>query len=115
MHNASGEDGEVFLPQKFGDLDHDLCLHWGLYRSDSSRWVVLDAGSVPDGTTFVTVNKQEFMKTPLQQGPAGFHTLDLAFVSSQAPLFLTFVLNIPNDLWVRTHLGKNFCVPVGFC
>jgi len=72
MHNVSGEDGEVFLPQTFGDLDHDLCLHWGLYRSDYSRWVVPDAWSVPDGTTFVTINKQEFMKTPLQQGPAGF-------------------------------------------
>lgn len=105
---------EVYLPRRFGDLDHDLCLHWGLYWSDSSKWVVPDAGSVPDGTTSVTINKQEFMKTPFQQGPTVSRTLDLAFDSSQAPLFLTFVLNSPNDLWVRTHLGKHFVVPVGF-
>lgn len=105
---------EVFLPRRFGDLDRDLCLHWGLYMSNSSRLIVLDAASVPNGTTSVTVNKQKFMKTPFQQDPTGSHTLDLAFDSSQAPLFLTFVLKSSNDLWVRTHLGKNFCLPVGF-
>eukprot|EP01018_Ginkgo_biloba_P007913 Gb_23290 [translate_table: standard] len=102
------------LPQGFSNFEHDLRLHWGLFRSNSSHWVILDSESAPEGTTFVTGNEQDFMQTPFEQGSVGSHTLDLTFDSNRGPFFIAFVLYGPTDFWIRTHLGKNFCVPVGF-
>ncbi|KAH9320558.1 hypothetical protein KI387_015197, partial [Taxus chinensis] len=101
------------LPPRFGDLAHGLRLHWGLFRSDSSQWVVLDSEITPEDTIFGTENKQDFMQTPFQLGPAGCLALELAFHLGQAPLFVTFVLNSQDGIKIRNHLGKNFCVPVG--
>ncbi|XP_057821330.2 isoamylase 2, chloroplastic isoform X2 [Cryptomeria japonica] len=101
------------LPTRFGDLEHGLRLHWGLFRSDSLQWVVLDSASTLEGTTSGTENNKDFMETPFQLGPAGCYALELAFHSSQAPLFVTFVLNTRDGIWIRNHLGKNFCVPLG--
>lgn len=102
------------LPRRFGDLEHGLRLHWGLFRSDSSQWVVLDSASTPEGTTFGTENNRDLMETPFRLGSPGFYALELAFHSSQAPLFVTFVLNVPDGTLIRNHLGKNFSVPLGF-
>lgn len=49
-------------------------------------------------------SNRDFMETPFRLGSPGFYALDLAFHSSQAPLFVTFVLNIPDGIWIRYNV-----------
>lgn len=74
-----------------------LVLCWGLYRDDSS--------SVDDG--------KGMNVSPFVVNSVGKFSVELEFDVEQVPLYLSFLLRF-SGLEIRTHLKRNFCVPVGF-
>ncbi|KAL3693914.1 hypothetical protein R1sor_007565 [Riccia sorocarpa] len=98
----------------FGD---SLLLHWGLFRSNSTDWVLLDPEDAPPGTKY-TKAKNEAMRTPLSSDSTGLQRLELDFDASKAPFYVAFVLFRPAqgdvpEKWIRSAHGGNFCIPVG--
>ncbi|KAL2634299.1 hypothetical protein R1flu_005778 [Riccia fluitans] len=94
-----------------------LLLHWGLFRSNSIDWVLLDPEDVPPGTKY-TKAKNEAMRTPLSSDSSGLQSLKLEFDASKAPFYVAFVLFRPAqgdvpEKWIRSAHGGNFCIPVG--
>ncbi|CAI8614162.1 unnamed protein product [Vicia faba] len=72
-----------------------LC--WGVYSHDSST---VDSGK--------GMNVIPFVKNSL-----GKFSVELEFGVGQVPFYLSFLLRL-SGLEIRTHLKRNFCVPVGF-
>ncbi|CAK9268960.1 unnamed protein product [Sphagnum jensenii] len=101
------------------NCDVPLKLHWGLFRSDSTDWVLLEPEEVPSGTTYIN-GSTEAMQTPFVIGPhGGVQTLSLTFDAKMAPFIINFVLLNPassshrEESWIRGNQGNDFCVPVG--
>ncbi|CAL5193625.1 unnamed protein product [Lathyrus oleraceus] len=81
----SNVEGETFV----------LC--WGVYSDDSSS---LGSG-------------KGMNVSPLVKNSLGKFSVELEFDVEQVPLYLSFLLRL-SGLEIRTHLKRNFCVPVGF-
>ncbi|OAE34796.1 hypothetical protein AXG93_2528s1620 [Marchantia polymorpha subsp. ruderalis] len=94
-----------------------VLLHWGLFRSSSTDWVLLDPKDAPPGTKY-TKGKTEAMRTPMECDSRGIRTLELDFDASKTPFYVAFVLFRPAQnggeaTWIRSAHGENFCIPVG--
>lgn len=76
-----------------------LVLDWGTYRSDSSQL------RGPEGAGTV--------KIPLMTNSSGEHATELEFHSSQTPFYLSFVVLDSAGSEIKSHMGANFCVPIG--
>ncbi|CAN6449875.1 unnamed protein product [Victoria cruziana] len=102
-----------------GTGDHELFLNWGMFRSDSSSWVVPERQSLPPGAICVKLESgQDSVQMPFERKNSYLFALSLSFKLETAPFYLSFVLQSqPNasskGSWIRNHLRKNFCVPVG--
>ncbi|XP_004493650.1 isoamylase 2, chloroplastic [Cicer arietinum] len=74
-----------------------LVLCWGVYRDDS-----------------LSVNVGKGMNvSPFVQNSLGKFSVELEFDVEQVPFYLSFLLRY-SGLEIRTHMKRNFCVPVGF-
>ncbi|XP_024515414.1 isoamylase 2, chloroplastic isoform X1 [Selaginella moellendorffii] len=107
---------EANLPDIFPGESHIL-LHWGLFRSDSTDWVLLEPNDAPASTKFLG-GKNEAMQTPMQQLASCVQTLQLELPLNMAPFYVSFVLCKPackdsKDMWIKSNSGSNFCVPLG--
>ncbi|CAM6129525.1 unnamed protein product [Calypogeia fissa] len=80
----------VDLPETPGSF----VLHWGLFRSNSRDWVLLDPDSAPPDTKYV-MGKTEAMRTPLQPFSSRQQMLKLEFNAEKAPFYVHFVLYQP--------------------
>ncbi|CAM6098217.1 unnamed protein product [Calypogeia fissa] len=103
----------VDLPETPGSF----VLHWGLFRSNSRDWVLLDPDSAPPDTKYI-MGKTEAMRTPLQAFSSRQQMLKLEFNAEKAPFYVHFVLYKPavanmSPTWIRNSIGGNFCIPVG--
>ncbi|XP_061341364.1 isoamylase 2, chloroplastic [Gastrolobium bilobum] len=78
-----------------------LVLCWGVYRADSSCFLHL-------GSSVMNLS-------PLVQISADKFAVELEFDAKQVPLYLSFFLRDggSNGLEIRSHMKRNFCVPVG--
>ncbi|GMH28993.1 hypothetical protein Nepgr_030836 [Nepenthes gracilis] len=90
-----------------------LVLSWGIYRSDSASFIPLDFQS-----SSPKANEAVF-EAPFMLNSFGSYGLEMEFESYLAPFYLSFLLKQPftddstgSDM--KSHRGKNFCVPVGF-
>lgn len=85
---------------EFGEGEGTPVLCWGVYRADSSS---VDAGTGMNVTPLVKISQGKF-------------TVELEFDAEQVPMYLSFLLRSSFDsgLEIRSHLKRNFCVPVGF-
>ncbi|KAG0562914.1 hypothetical protein KC19_9G182500 [Ceratodon purpureus] len=121
--SKSGEDSflvdiQVDTGDMFLQSAEPLKLHWGLFRSDSTEWVLLEPDEAPGGTVIMD-GVVEAMQTPFVLGSHGFQSLSLSLDASMAPFFVNFVLLKPStegqeeDIWIRGNQGTNFCIPVG--
>ncbi|KAJ0979635.1 hypothetical protein J5N97_015109 [Dioscorea zingiberensis] len=99
--------------------DHKLALCWGIFRSDSSCFLLPDLESLaPETSQLADESQLGSFKTPFVQNSSGIYTVNLEFDCAQVPFYLTFALLSPSvaaacDLEIRTHRKTNFCVPVG--
>ncbi|KAJ7541638.1 hypothetical protein O6H91_10G068100 [Diphasiastrum complanatum] len=108
---------KVSLLDKSSTSEHHMFLHWGLFRSDSSDWVLLEAEAVPAGTSFAN-GKNEAMQTPMQLELDGVQKLRIELNADSAPFFISFVLFKPSGSkdrqeWIRSSTHTNFSIPVG--
>lgn len=87
--------------------DSRLVLVWGVYRSDSTCFMSVDCQDSAPGADSRTI------ETPLVQVSPARYVLELEFEEEQTPLYLSFLLN-SGGTNIRSHLKRNFCVPVGF-
>ncbi|GAB2293146.1 hypothetical protein Dimus_027355 [Dionaea muscipula] len=91
--------------------EETLVMNWGIYRSVSSSFIPLDVQSSSKKS------KKTTFEAPFAFTDVGTYALDLEFDSYLAPFYLSFLLkyaagSIGKD--IKNHMGRNFCVPVGF-
>ncbi|XXG83434.1 hypothetical protein AAC387_Pa10g1188 [Persea americana] len=99
------------LPQR--SSEHSLVMSWGMFRSDSSRLMVLNSRS-----SATSASKETTIQTPFVEKSLGRHALKLEFDANQAPFYVSFLLyssldTAAVDSGIRTRGKRNFCVPVG--
>ncbi|XAR58522.1 Isoamylase [Bertholletia excelsa] len=94
------------------ESEDKLIMSWGIFRSDSSKFMPLDfKSSAPDAIS-------KTIETPFVQKYLGMLAVELEFEASLAPFYLSFLLNytVDGDLKIsdiKSHTKANFCVPIG--
>ncbi|GAB2219971.1 hypothetical protein Drorol1_Dr00007612 [Drosera rotundifolia] len=88
-----------------------LVMSWGIQRSVSSSPIPLDSQSSTQKSKTTTY------EAPFVLTAVGTYAAELEFDSHLAPFYLSFVLkHVVGSTGIDefNHLGRNFCVPVGF-
>lgn len=99
--------------------DHKLVMCWGIFRSDSTCFLVPDHESLASETSkLMHESRLDSFRTPLAQNSSGIYTAKLEFDCAQVPFYVTFSLvsscvAAATESEIRTHRKTNFCVPVG--
>lgn len=120
--NEAGGKFKLHLEANLDTVQHSketpVFLHWGLFRSDLSAWVMVDPIDAPLGTKYLT-DDIDAMQTPWRSTPQGHLAMDLEFNAAQAPFAVNFVLYQPGSAgssegrWFRSTKDSNFCIPIG--